>query len=73
MILKMDSKIFINDYIKADIVFDILSQSIEKTRREIKENNSEEAKDFLKKLLEYEREVRNGNVSLMDKIIEGDV
>ena len=65
--------ITINEYIKADIAFDILSQSIEKTKKRIEEDDSEEARAFLDKLFEYERQVRDGNVELMDKILKGDV
>ncbi len=64
----MESKIVLNEYIKADIAFDILSQSIEKTRKNIKESE-----ELLEKLLECERQIRKGNTKLINKIIEGEI
>ncbi len=69
----MDSKIVLNEYIKADIVSDILSQSIAVARKRVANENSEDAKELLEKLLEYDREVKNGNVKIMNKILKGEI
>ena len=69
----MDSKIVLNDYIKADIVSDILSQSIAAARKRVANEDSAEAKALLEKLLEYDREVKNGNADIMNKILKGEV
>ena len=57
----MDSKIVLNEYIKTDIVCDILSQSIAAARKRVANENSKEAKEFLDKLLKYNEEVEAGN------------
>lgn len=69
----MESKIILNEYIKADIISDILSQSIEATKKRIKEGNSQEAKELLEKLLEYDKEVQRGNKEVMKKILKGEI
>ena len=69
----MDSKIVLNEYIKADIVSDILSQSIAAARKRVANENSEDAKELLEKLLEYDREVKNGNVKIINKILKGEI
>lgn len=69
----MDSKIILNEYIKADIVSDILSQTISATRRKLANENSEETKELLNKLLKYNEEVKKGNVKVMNKILEGEI
>lgn len=69
----MNSKIILNDYIKYDIVADILSQSIESARNRVANENSEEAQKLLEKLLEYKKEVQDGNTEIMHKILEGEI
>lgn len=69
----MDSKIVLNDYIKADIVADILSQNIVVARKRVLNEQSEDAQKLLEKLLEYNREVQKGNVKVMDKILKGEI
>jgi len=70
---KMESKIILNEYIKADIVADILSQSISAARKRVSEDNSKEAKDLLEKLLKYDKEVKNGNKEIMENILKGEI
>lgn len=69
----MDSKIILNEYIKADIVADILSQSILAAKKKVEEENSIEAKELLEKLLNYDKEVKKGNKQLINKILKGDI
>lgn len=69
----MDSKIVLNEYIKTDIVCDILSQSIAATRKRVAKENSKEAKELLEKLLKYNEEVQAGNRDVMDMILRGEV
>jgi len=69
----MESKIILNEYIKADIVADILSQSISAARKRVSEDNSKEAKDLLEKLLKYDKEVKNGNKEIMENILKGEI
>lgn len=69
----MDSKIILSEYIKADIVADILSQSILAARRRLSEENSKEAKELLEKLLKYDKEVKRGNTEIINKILGGEI
>ncbi len=69
----MDSEITLNEYIKADIVSDILSQSIVAARKRVASEKSVEAKELLEKLLEYDREVKKGNAKVMNKILRGEI
>lgn len=69
----MDSKIILNEYIKADIVADILSQSILAAKKRVEDEKSKEAKELLEKLLNYDKEVKKGNKQLINKILKGDI
>ena len=69
----MGCKIQLNSYIKADVVADIISQNIAKARMRYINENTDEAKNFLDKLLLYDKEVKKGNNEIMNKILKGDV
>ena len=69
----MDSKIYLNEYIEADVISDILSQNIAKARQKVAEKNTEESKAFLEKLLYYQEETKKGNKEIIKKILEGDI
>lgn len=69
----MDSKIDINEYIKADVVSDILSQSIANARQKLLEKDTEENRSLLNKLLEYNKEFLQGNKEIVDKVLKGEI
>lgn len=69
----MDSKIDINEYIKADVVSDILSQSIANARQKLLEKDTEENRNLLNKLLEYNKEFLQGNKEIVDKVLKGEI
>lgn len=69
----MDSKIVLNNYIKADIACDIISQSIAATRKRLIKENSKEAQELLDKLLIYNKEVQMGNSEIIEKVLKGEI
>lgn len=69
----MKSNIVINDYIKADIVSDVLSQSISLTKKKLQANETKELRELLSKLLNYDEEVKKGNIEVMNKILKGEI
>ena len=69
----MKSKVKLNEYIVADIISDILSQNITRAKKMVETENTEESKEFLEKLLYYEKEAKKGNQKIIKKIIKGEI
>lgn len=69
----MELNVKMNNYIELDIVSDILSQTITKAKKKLQNEETQETKELLEKLLAYEKEVKKGNREVINKILQGEI